>query len=158
MGCGGWPPRTRHDPPSWLARQAAVVRHLKHPTPKQVITGKLSSAQRCWSICPLIMLNESRRPHRKLSCRGNLLLGFILGGSPAQTAARFSTPSWLCFDSQRGHHRICLQGQLGGGHHAVFLQDAKMDSYAACNSSRTPGQGLVGKIWRDNHPGPRSPR
>jgi hypothetical protein len=70
LGCRGWPPRTRHDLLSWPVRRVAAVRHLNHPTPKQVITGKLSLAQHCWSTCPLIMLNESGRPHRGPSCRG----------------------------------------------------------------------------------------
>jgi hypothetical protein len=59
--------------------------------------------------------------------------------------------------SQRRHHRICLQGRLGGGHHAVFLYDAQMDSCAACNGGRKTGQGIGDTIWRVNHPGPRPP-
>ena len=75
-----------------------MVRHLNHHNPKPVITGMLSLAQHCWSICPSIMPNESGRPHLGVSFKESLSLGYILGGSPARTAARSSAHSWLCFD------------------------------------------------------------
>ena len=97
-GCAIWPPRPGHDPPSWPARRAAAVRHLTHPNPNQVITGMLSLDRHCWSICPSIMQSESGRPHLGISCKESLLLGYILGGSPARTAAHSSALSWLCFN------------------------------------------------------------
>ena len=159
MSCVRWPPRPRHDPPSWRARRAAVVRHLNHPTPKQVITGMLFLAQRCWSICPLIMPNENpgdltwEYPAWKVY-RWDL---FWAGIMPALRPFP-PFPHGVATTSQRGHHIICLQGCLGGGHHAVLLQDAEMDRYATCNSGRNPGKGLDGKIWHDNHPGTRPTR
>ena len=156
--CARWPPRPRHDPPSWRARRAAVVRHLNHPTPKQVITGTLFLAQRCWSICPLIIPNENpgdltwEYPSWKVYRWDLFWAGVLPALRPVPPLTR-----GFASTSQRRHHRICLQGRLGGGYHAVFLFDAQMDSCAACNGGRKTGKGIGDTIWRVNHPGPRPP-
>jgi hypothetical protein len=63
----------------------------------------------------------------------------------------------IALTMQQCHHCLCLQGHLGGEHHAVILQDAQLDRNAACNNGRIPWKGSVSKVWHDNHPGPCPP-